>query len=240
MSAPVRNGAATVAVAVAEADRTSWVQAFDERYGRGAYARLVDQLSNQRLSYADIAGPFGVSRERVRQWHHALFPSAPRGRDRRRTRGVYNQKRRLLEDPLFRALVRAARGRVAPTALAPVTARDGFRKRVVSIGGQSVVLRRASRARGGEGRGPRPVYSLSGSRGSAALIFFHLGADDFLLVPRAILPAGGTTYTDSLASPYAVYRNTFAALGHGQTVDRPHVTYDGPVGAHEAPARHSC
>lgn len=209
---------------------------FDDRYGEGAHARLLERFADPRLSYADIATGFGVSRERVRQWHHELFPSAPRGRDRRRTRGVYNQKRRLLDDPLFRAFVRAARGRVAAAAIAPVTARDGFRKRVASIGGQSVVLRRASRSRAGLGAGARPVYSLSGSRGSAALVFFHLGADDFLLVPRAVLPAGGTTYTDSDASPYAVYRNTFAALGYDAPVRRPRVTYDVPVGAHDSPA----
>lgn len=236
MSRPGPGHAPSAAQGAPDQAGSAWAHAFDERYGHGAYPRLVDQLSNPRLSYADIAAGFGVSRERVRQWHHVLFPSAPRGRDRRKTRGVYNQKRRLLEDPLFRAFVRAARGRVAAAELAPVTARDGFRKRIVSIGGQPVVLRRASRARAGLGAGARPVYSLSGSRGSAALVFFHLGADDFLLVPRAVLPVGGTTYTDSHASPYSVYRNTFAALGHEAVVDRPRVTYDVPVGAHEAPA----
>ncbi|MFN7917916.1 MAG: hypothetical protein U0Q55_21395 [Vicinamibacterales bacterium] len=236
MSRLAPDAASPVALAVPQLTRTVWVHDFDDRYGHGAYATLVEQLSNQRASYADIAAVFGVSRERVRQWHHALFPSAPRGRDRRRTRGVYNQKRRLLQDPLFRAFVRAARGRVAPAAIAPVRGRDGFRKRMVEVDGQSVVLRRASRARLGQGSSARPVYSLSGSRGSAALVFFQLGAEDFLLVPRAILPAGGTTYTDSGGSPYSVYRNSFAALAHEVPARGAHVTYDVPVRAHDSPA----
>lgn len=192
--------------------QAAWIRAFEERYGRGAHTRLVEQLSNPRISYASIADVFGVSRERVRQWHKELFPEAPRGHERRRTRSIYNQKRRLLDDPLFRAFVRAARGRFAAQDIAPVTARDGFRKRLVVVEGKSVLLRRASRGRSEPGTDAPRIYSLSGSRGSAAFIFFDLGGDDFLFIPRAIVPIGGTTYTDSDASPYRPYRNTFAAL----------------------------
>jgi hypothetical protein len=212
-------------------ERTAWVRSFDERYGDGSYARLLAQFSNPRLSYAAIAGDFGVSRERVRQWHHALFPAAPRGHERRRSRSIYDRKRRLLDDGLFRAFVRAARGHLPAAAIAPVPARDGFRKRLASIDGESVLLRHASpggTASSGRGR----VYSLSGSRSGAAFIFFDLGADGFLFVPRAIVPTGGTTYTDSTASRYSDYRNSFAALTARLSAATHDLTYDERAESH--------
>ncbi|MGC4083195.1 MAG: hypothetical protein QM736_14065 [Vicinamibacterales bacterium] len=193
----------------------AWVRAFEERYGDGAHARLLDLFANPRVSYADIASRFGVTRERVRQWHHELYPDAPRGHERRRTRSIYNRKRKLLEDPLFRAFVRAARGTFASGEIVPVTARDGFRKRLVKVAERTVLLRRASRARTMELTGGRRAYSLSGSRGDAEFIFFPLDGGDFLFVPRPIIPPGGTTYTDSDASPYRIFKNTFAALHIG-------------------------
>src|SRR5436190_1120245 len=57
---------------------------FDERYGTGARARAVRLLSQPCVSFASIAGVFGVTRECVRLWQRTLVPEAPTGRELQR------------------------------------------------------------------------------------------------------------------------------------------------------------
>ena len=61
------------------------------------------------ISFAEIATRYGVTRERVRQWHLQLLPGAPRGHQRRRLCIRQQQKRELLTDPVFRHFYRHAR-----------------------------------------------------------------------------------------------------------------------------------
>ena len=55
---------------------------FEERYGAGSQQRLIALLEQPCVTFATIATHFGVSRERVRQWHRDLLA---RRTDRTRT-----------------------------------------------------------------------------------------------------------------------------------------------------------
>jgi len=202
-------------------ERAIWIATFEERYGLNAYARLLARFDDLYLSYAEIAAEFGVTRERARQWHHLLVPGAPRGHQRRRARSVYSRKRRLLSDPLFRTFVRAARGRVPASLVTPVSARDGFRKREVRVGPHRLLLKRAAVIAPGVRRAAEAqVYALSGTREHTDYVFFALAGSDFLVLPATLLPAAGTTFTDTESSPYRSFKNRFdavtnlAAAGH--------------------------
>jgi hypothetical protein len=91
-----------------------WLAIFEDRYGTGAHERLLALFGRPCVTFAEIATRYGVTRERVRQWHLQLLPDAPRGHDRRRLCLVHNQKRLLLEDPLFRSFYQHARPHVEP------------------------------------------------------------------------------------------------------------------------------
>ena len=198
----------------------AWVQSFNDRYGLDAHRDLFEAFDKPCVSYAETAVRFGVTRERVRQWHLLLMPNAPRGHERRRLCRSYHQKRRLLADPLFRAFVRAARPFFAAQSIGPIPARDGFRKRMVKLHAQTVVLKQAAKAHQGDHVLSRsPAYALTSSRGNADYIFYQLSADDFLFVPKALIPLAGTTFLDTSASKYQQFKNTFraAAPAHDDT-----------------------
>jgi hypothetical protein len=199
----------------------AWVQSFNDRYGADAYRTLIDSLEKPCVSYAEAAAQFGVTRERVRQWHLLLMPDAPRGHERRRLCRSYHQKRRLLTDPLFRAFVRAARPSFPSQSIGPIPARDGFRKRTVRLDAQTVVLKQAARAHQREGSQIRTLaYALTSSRGDADFIFYQLSGEDYLFVPKTLIPLAGTTFLDTSASKYQQFKNTFrAATSPQQNID---------------------
>ena len=66
---------------------------FEDRYGRGAHARLLSLLQQPCVTFAEIADQFGVTRECVRQWHQRLLPDAPTGHERQRLCRQYQRKR---------------------------------------------------------------------------------------------------------------------------------------------------
>jgi hypothetical protein len=189
----------------------AWVQSFNDRYGSHAYNRLRDSFDRPCVSYAETATQFGVTRERVRQWHLLLMPDAPRGHERRRLCRSYHHKRRLLTDPLFRAFVRAARPSFPSRSIGPIPARDGFRKRTVRLAAHTVVLKQAQRSHPRNRSHPPPAYALTSSRGDADFIFYQLSGEDFLFVPKGSIPLAGTTFLDSSASKYQRFKNTFRA-----------------------------
>jgi hypothetical protein len=191
-----------------------WVQSFNDRYGVDAFGRLLGFLDQPCVSYAETASQFGVTRERVRQWHLFLIPNAPRGHERRRLCLSYQQKRRLLTDPLFRAFVRAARPSFPAQSIRPIPARDGFRKRTVRLGAYTVVLKQAPGSSRRQGLQPRdPAYALTSSRGPADFIFYRLSGESYLFVPKTLIPRAGTTFLDTAASKYRRFKDTFRAAG---------------------------
>ena len=104
---------------------------FEERYGSGAMQELTDLFANPCVTYADIGKRFGVTRERVRQWHVSLLPDSPRGHERRRLCQAQQQRRRLLADPVYRAFVRVARAHYPQAGVQPIASRTGLLKRAV-------------------------------------------------------------------------------------------------------------
>jgi hypothetical protein len=185
---------------------------FEDRYGAGARARLIALFRQPCVTFAAIADEFGVSRERVRQWHLEILPDAPRGRERRRRCGLAQHRRHLLTDPLFRAFYRHARPSFSGERLQLIPSGDGFRKRLAMLDAARVALKAArpglDAARGEDARS----YFMTGYRGSAAFVYCRLTEADFLFMPASALPATGTTFVDSARSKYHVFKNTFAAL----------------------------
>lgn len=184
---------------------------FDDRYGVGAYQRLLDWLRQPCVSFASIAAHFGVSRERVRQWHTAFLPDAPSGHERRRLCQLHQARRRLLSDALFKLFYQRARDSFAPEEISLIRTRDGLRRRAARIRGQLVAVKKARR-RTAARDAAAAVHVLSACRRACAFAYYQLDDDRFLFVPYAALPQAGTTYLDSPASKYWRYRNTFAAL----------------------------
>jgi hypothetical protein len=189
-----------------------WLTIFEDRYGTGAYGRLMAMFDRPCVTFAEIAGQFGVSRERVRQWHRQLLPDAPRGHARQRLCVVYHQKRRLLEDPLFRSFYQHARPHVEPGRITLIPTREGFRRRTVQLDGATVAIKNARRHAIPERELDMPAYILTSSHRQVDYIYYKLSPQDYLLVPRAALPAERTTFLDSPASKYQRFKNTFAAF----------------------------
>ena len=186
-----------------------WLRIFDDRYGDGAHTRLLALLDQPCVTYAGIAVQFGVTRERVRQWHLELRPDAPRGHARKRLCLAHRQKRKLLDDPLFRAFYQHARPQIGAGRIALIRTRGGFTRRAVRLDGWMVAIKHA---RWQADAGRKRAYILINSHQAVDYIYYRLAADDYLLVPKAALPADRTTFLDTPVSKYQRFRNTFSAI----------------------------
>jgi hypothetical protein len=189
-----------------------WVTAFEDRYGTGSLERLLALFARPCLTFADIAARFGVTRERVRQWHLQWLPDAPRGHDRRRLCVVHNQKRLLLNDPLFRSFYQHARPHFEPGRIQLIPTRGGFRRRAVRLDGLTVAIRSARRHARLKQEPGTVAYILTNSSRGVDFIYYRLTPADYLLLPRSAAPAERTTFLDTAASQYQRFKNTFAAL----------------------------
>ncbi len=185
---------------------------FEDRYGGGSRARLIELFRQPCVTFSQIADEFGVSRERVRQWHVEILPDAPRGRERRRLCGLAHHRRRLLVDPLFSAFYRHARRSFSRGQLRLIPSGDGFRKRMVTLDAAVVALKTARPTSGPVRADGTVSYFVAGYRGSAAFVYCRLTDADFLFLPVSALPDAGTTFVDSTRSKYHVFKNSFAAL----------------------------
>jgi hypothetical protein len=186
-----------------------WSSLFEDRYGAGSHQRLMALLGQPCVTFADIASRFEVTRERVRQWHARLMPDAPRGHQRQQQCRVYRQKRRLLEDPLFRSFYQHARPHLSPGRIQLLPAHDGFRTRAVRLDDRAVAITRARLSPGADGTA---AYRLHRYRGPADFIYYHLAAADYLFLPTSVLPAEGALFLDEPASAYRPFKNTFGAF----------------------------
>jgi hypothetical protein len=166
------------------------------------------------VTFAAIAQEFGVTRERVRQWHLEFLPDAPRGHARQRLCRVQQQKRKLLQDALFRRFYRDARLHFGPHRLALVPARDGFRRRLVQLDGRTIAIR-AGRPAAAASAG---AWKLHGAQ-RADFIYYRLGDEGFLVVPSRALPRGRTMFWPDASPELAGYRDTFRAVVSVASVD---------------------
>lgn len=182
---------------------------FEERYGPGTLEELTRLFARPCVTYAEIAKRFGVTRERVRQWHLSLAPDSPRGHERRRLCQSQQQRRRLLDDPVYRAFVRAARTQYPNASVQPVPSKTGLLKRIVRFGSSTIALKRAGTARPRRGERHTMSYSLTGSRAKVDFLFFQLPGDAYVLLPAELMPPSGTTFLDSTGSRYYAFKNVF-------------------------------
>ena len=186
------------------------IASFNDRYGAGAHARLLERLASPCISFAVIAAEFGVSRERVRQWREHWAPTSPGGAERRRECLAVRQRRRLLEHPSFRSFFEEARAQLTARRLGLVPSKSGFRTRVVRIDDRLAVLTAARPVTRANDR--QAAYALPPVPAHAAFVYVQLGARDFLFAPASALPARGTTFVDTPSSKYQRFRRTFAAI----------------------------
>ncbi|HUK33221.1 MAG TPA: hypothetical protein VLV86_04870, partial [Vicinamibacterales bacterium] len=56
------------------------------------------------------------------------------------------------------------------------------------------------------------AYTLINSQRAVDYIYYRLDDDDYLLIPKAALPADRTTFLDTPASKYQRFRKSFTAL----------------------------
>lgn len=199
--------------------RDRQIAAFDDRYGRDAHARLLERLARPCVSFAEIAGEFGVSRERVRQWRLQWAPEASTGLERRRRCLATRRRRQLLEHPSFRSFYQEVRRQVPAHRLGLVASQSGFRKRIVRIDNRVAVLT-AGRPVARAAADQAATYALPPVPAHAAFVYVRLGAGDYLFVPAHALPARGTTFVDTPASKYQRFRRTFAAIDADGQGDR--------------------
>ena len=183
-----------------------WRALFEDRYGADGLDRLLKLFAQPCVTFATIAERFGVTRERVRQWHLQLLPDAPRGHERQRLCWLHHQKRQVLLDPLFRSFYGNARRCFQPGHLNLMHSRNGFRRRAALLHSGVVLVRQAplvSRTRS------VPTFTLRVGHTPCDFIYYRLSDNDFLFVPRSRLPVVGTNYVDNGRSKYVAFRNSF-------------------------------
>src|SRR4051812_49278150 len=183
MSGEVKNARERIFRAVEGTEMTRSDQLFEDRYGPGSRSRLVAMFDQPCTTFAAIAAHFGVTRERVRQWHGTMYPGAPSGHERQRLCALQRSKRNLFRQPLFRSFYRHARAHVEPGRLTLMAGGDGFLSRSVRLDGHVVSIRGAALKH--QGRHQQPTYGLSGGGAAVDYIYYRLSDEDFLFVPRA-------------------------------------------------------
>lgn len=186
---------------------------FEDRYGAGALARLIALLEKPCVSFAAIATEFGVTRERVRQWHQELMPGAPLDHARRRLCQDYQRKRRLLTDTLFRRFYVDVRRHLGEGRLTLIRSAEGYRRRRARVDGRLVALGDASAVSGAIDRDAPALNSAAHAAQildrtvrvwrDTDFVYLRLPGDAFLFAPSEALTADGDR---------APFLNTFDAL----------------------------
>lgn len=211
-----------------------WRAIFEDRYGPDGFERLRKMFGQPCVTFAAIAEQFGVTRERVRQWHLRLLPDAPRGHERQRLCLLSRRKRRLFEDALFRSFYVNVRRHVEPGHLGLVRSPSGFLKHVVHIHGKVVLIREAGQA---SRRRLQAAYAMRVGHTPCDFIYYRISEQDFLFVPRKALPRAGTHFIDNGRSKYLPFKNSFSAVlaSNGLRQDGP--TAEAPEEAEADPDR---
>ncbi|ODS53154.1 MAG: hypothetical protein ABS36_14545 [Acidobacteria bacterium SCN 69-37] len=192
---------------VVETAPTLW----EDRYGPGSFERLLALLERPCVSFARIAAEFGVSRERVRQWHRAHRPEAPTGQERRRLCRELKARRRLLADDVFGALHQAARAQLERLHVELLPAAGGFRERAVRINGWIVALCDGRGMADGQHGRSWDVWTLNAP--DADFFFVWFGGQAYLLLPRRVADEVLRGHTLEHAGDLVVpFRNRLDAL----------------------------
>ncbi len=187
----------------------TWQGRFDRRYGAGEFERLHRRLQDPRHTFSSIAARYGVTRERVRQWHRLLLPAAPAGRARRRLHRRREDWRDLLHDSVFSAFLRHARQHLPAVRIRPVRTTHGYSRTRVLINQREVALRCARPRR--RSRQASRLLRVARPATPTPLVYILLPDRSFLLLPAHLLPERGGAFDDT-TSEYAAFRNSFEAL----------------------------
>lgn len=186
---------------------------WDDRYGPGSFERLLTLFDQPCVSFARIAVEFGVSRERVRQWHREFRPDSPTGQQRRERCRMVKARRRLLGDGVFLALRRRLQiDTTGEPRFELLPAADGFRQRALRVNGWVVALC-DGRASIDQRRGrPWDVWDINAP--DADFFFVWFGGDDSVLLPRAVAANALRGRQFELeGEELAPHRNQVTALG---------------------------
>jgi len=178
---------------------------FEDRYGAGSHEQLLALLRQPCIPFARVAEQFGVTRERVRQWHGQLLPGAPSGHERKRQCALLRQRRRLLEDPLFKDFYRHARERFPADRIGLIRTRTRYRSRRLLLDGLAIALCRGTMETHGIRLGPTSARTFD----AIDFVYVRLEAEnEYLVIPRPLVRA--PLIPDSaLVGPF---RNSFDAL----------------------------
>ncbi len=195
-----------------------WPKNFDTRHGDGSYQRLLALFEDPRtLTYKEIAdkGFCGVTKECVAQWHNRIFPDGPTGLERRHLHTLSNARQELFSSDSYKTFHRIARQHFPEESIEPIYLRGPlrFRAKAVKLDGKKVLLKRGYRNKALEKlyAAGTMIYSLINSSENADYLFFLLEDNDFLFIPKGILPKR-TSFQDSETSQYYQYKNNFDAL----------------------------
>ncbi len=198
-TSPTQNGVVSAGAAPAPAP-TLW----DDRYGSGSFQRLLVLLDRPCISFARIATEFGVSRERVRQWHREHRPGAPTGHQRRERCRKLKARRRLLADDVFGALHRRLSDERREPRFDLLPSSGGFRLGAVRVNGWIVALCDGRTLDDVRRRRPSDVWVINAP--DADFFFVWLGGADYLLLPRtvaeSVLRGRTLSVANELVAPY--------------------------------------
>lgn len=197
--------------------RDAWAARFDKRYGEGEFAWLCARLEQPRHTFSSIAARYGVTRERVRQWHRMLMPEAPAGRERRRLHRRQQHWRDLLQDDLFGEFYRHARQHAPHASVQPILITHGYSRARALLNQVEVALRRV-RPRV---RSPRAskVVRIAPSPARVQYVYVLLPEGTFFLLPSGLLPRRSAVFEDMTSSKYQRFMNTFEAIEPRENVE---------------------
>jgi len=185
-----------------------WLELFEERHGGGSFARLRALLARPCVTFAEIAQRFGVTRECVRQWHLLVMPDAPKGHARQQQCRQLRQRRRLLDDPLFRSFFVHMRRHGREHKLELLRSAVGYRKRLARVDGHLVAIREGKAVHNRDTS--TKAYALAAYKGPAEFLYVRLTDDEYLFLPSGAASSRILVHGDE-GRPEAS-RNSFTAL----------------------------
>ncbi|MBI4170191.1 MAG: helix-turn-helix domain-containing protein [Candidatus Aenigmarchaeota archaeon] len=187
-----------------------WARRFDERYGEGAYERLLKDFQIPCIDYQETADKHGVEREAVRKWHDRILPEgAKTGHERRHVCAIGRWKKELFENELFSAFYRDARKFFQPEDIETILTSGSFRTRAVKLKGKIVALRRGTEVPSLDSH--RKTYHLRVPQEQADYAYYLL-RKGFLFVPRNEMPQTMATFVDNKTWKYYRFRDNFDAI----------------------------
>ena len=187
-----------------------WLELFEERHGAGSFARLQALLARPCVTFAAIAERFAVTRECVFQWHLLVMQDAPKGDARQQHCGHLKQRRRHLDDPLFRSFFVHMRRHGREHKLVLLRSAVGYRKRLARVDGHLVAIREGKAVHNRDTS--TKAYALAAYKGPAEFLYVRLTDDEYLFLPSGAASSRILVHGEGARLEAGGSRNSFAAL----------------------------